>query len=115
MLAQARIEPHFSAAHPIHLRQRVSMAGQAHRSWLMRKFESAIQRGFMRAYHQVRVDPARFLMHLRSAHSLPISGYEGVFQLDLRLLDGIAEETIHSSMHLVRRVIAAIRLMSGTR
>jgi len=66
------------------------MADQVHRSWLMRKFESAIQRGFMRAYHQVRVDPARFLMHLRSAHSLPISSYEGVFQLDLRLLDGIA-------------------------
>ena len=57
------------------------MADQVHRSWLMRKFESAIQRGFMRAYHQVRVDPARFLMQLRSAHRLPISGYEGVFQL----------------------------------
>jgi uncharacterized protein (DUF697 family) len=76
------------------------MADQAHRSWLMRKLENAIQRGFMRAYHQVRVDPARFLMQLRSAHGLPISGYDGVFQLDLRLLDSVAEETIHSGMNL---------------
>jgi uncharacterized protein (DUF697 family) len=76
------------------------MADQAHRSWLMRKFENAIQRGFMRAYHQVRVDPGRFLMQLRSAHGLPISGYDGVFQLDLRLLDRVAEETIHSGMNL---------------
>src|SRR5258708_16753764 len=76
------------------------MPDQAHRSWLMRKFENAIQRGVVRAYDQVCVDPARFLMHLRSAHSLPISSYEGVFQLDLRLLDSVAEETIHSGMHL---------------
>ena len=76
------------------------MADPKRRSWLSRKLETAIQRGFMRAYHQVRVDPARFLMQLRSAHGLPISGYEGVFQLDLRLLDKVAEETIHSGMRL---------------
>lgn len=76
------------------------MADPKRRSWLSRKLETAIQRGFMRAYHQVRVDPARFLMQLRSAHGLPISGYEGVFQLDLRLLDNVAEETIHSGMRL---------------
>jgi uncharacterized protein (DUF697 family) len=76
------------------------MADQVHRSWLMRKLESAIQRGFLRAYRQVRVDPARFLMQLRSAHGLPISGYDGVFQLDLRLLDSVAEDTIHSGMRL---------------
>jgi uncharacterized protein (DUF697 family) len=76
------------------------MADQVRRSWLARKLESAIRRGFLRAYDRVRVDPARFLMQLRSAHGLPISGYEGVFQLDLRLLDQVAEETIHSSMRL---------------
>ncbi len=76
------------------------MADQPNRSWLMRKLEGALQRGFLRAYHQVRVDPARFLMQLRSAHGLPISGYEGVFQVDLRLLDKVADETIHSGMRL---------------
>ena len=76
------------------------MADPKRRSWLSRKLENAIQRGFMRAYHQVRVDPARFLMQLRSAHGLPISGYDGVFQLDLRQLDSVAEETIHSGMRL---------------
>ena len=76
------------------------MANPTHRSWLVRKMESAIQRGFMRAYHQVRVDPDRFLMQLRSAHGLPISGYDGVFQVDMRQLDRVAEEIIHSGMHL---------------
>jgi len=76
------------------------MADQVQRSWLRRKLETAIQRGFLRAYHGVRVDPAHFLMQLRSAHNLPISSYQGVFQLDLRLLDKVADETIHSSMRL---------------
>ena len=69
-------------------------------SWLSRKLESAIRRGFLRAYHQVQVDPARFLMQLRSAHGLPISGYGGVFEVDMRLLDQVAEETIHSGMRV---------------
>jgi uncharacterized protein (DUF697 family) len=76
------------------------MADQVQRSWLARKLESAIRGGFLRAYHHVRVDPARFLMQLRSAHGLPVSGYEGMFQLDLRMLDRVAEETIHSGMRM---------------
>lgn len=76
------------------------MADQGRRSWVVRKFEGAIQRGFMGAYHQVRVDPRRFLTQLRSAHHLPISTYEDVLQLDLRMLDRVADETIHSGMRL---------------
>ncbi len=76
------------------------MADRVRRSWLASKLENAIQRGFLRAYHHVQVDPARFLMQLRSAHGLPISTYQGVFQLDLRQLDKVADETIHSSMRL---------------
>ena len=76
------------------------MADPVRRSWLSRKMESAIRRGFLRAYHQVQVDPVRFLMQLRSAHGLPISGYDGVFQVDLHLLDRVAEETIHSGMRV---------------
>jgi uncharacterized protein (DUF697 family) len=76
------------------------MAEQVRRSWLARRLENAIRGGFLRAYQHVRVDPARFLMQLRSAHGLPITGFAGVFQLDLRLLDGVADETIRSGMRL---------------
>jgi len=76
------------------------MADQIRRSWLARKLEAAIQKGFLRAYHGVRVDPARFLEQLRSAHGLPLSSFADTFQLDLRRLDGIADETIRSGMKL---------------
>ena len=76
------------------------MADQVQSSWLRRKVQSAIQRGFLRAYHGVRVDPANFLTQLRSAHGLQIASYQDVFQLDLRLLDKVAEETIRSGMRL---------------
>ena len=76
------------------------MADQVQRSWLARKLEKAIQSGFLRAYQHVRVDPARFLMQLRSAHSVPVTSFAGMFQMDLRRLDRIADETIHSGMRL---------------
>ena len=76
------------------------MADQVQRSWLGRKLEGAIRHGFLRAYHQVRVDPARFLMQLRSAHQLPVASYQGMFQVDMRLLDKVADETIHSGMRM---------------
>jgi uncharacterized protein (DUF697 family) len=76
------------------------MAEQMQSSWLRRKVEGAIRKAFMRAYDRVKVDPARFLMQLRAAHGLPISSYQGVFTLDLRLLDRVAEDTIASGMRL---------------
>ena len=76
------------------------MADQVRRSWLALKLESAIQKGFLRAYHSVRVDPARFLAQLRSAHNLPVQGYADMFRQDLRQLDRVAEETIRSGMKL---------------
>src|SRR5258708_6011608 len=79
---------------------REHMAEQVRRSWLARKLENAIRGGFLRAYQHVRGDPTRFLMQLRSAHGLPITSFAGMFQLDLRLLDRVADETIHSGMRL---------------
>ena len=76
------------------------MADQVRRSWMARKLESAIQKGFLRAYHGVRVDPARFLAQLRSAHNLPVSSYSDMFRQDLRQLDSVAEETIRGGMKL---------------
>ena len=76
------------------------MADQVRRSWLARRLQGAIQKGFLRAYHGVRVDPARFLAQLRTAHNLPVNDFADMFRLDLRQLDNIADETIRSGMKL---------------
>jgi hypothetical protein len=39
-------------------------------------------------------------MQLRSAHQLPVASYQGMFQVDMRLLDKVADETIHSGMRM---------------
>jgi len=76
------------------------MADQVRRSWLVRRLEGAIQKGFLRAYHGVRVNPSRFLEQLRSAHGLPVNGFADMFRMDLRQLDSVAEDTIRSGMKL---------------
>jgi uncharacterized protein (DUF697 family) len=76
------------------------MADQVRRSWLAHKLEAALQKGFLRAYHGVRVEPSRFLEQLRSAYGLPVKSFGDTFRLDLRQLDSIADETIRSGMKL---------------
>lgn len=70
------------------------------KSWLRRRVESALQTGLTRAYHGVRVDPAKFLMQLRVAYRVPISGYHGVFSLEVRELDAVAESIVRSGMKM---------------
>jgi hypothetical protein len=68
--------------------------------WLRRRVETALVKGLTRAYSTVRVDPERFLMQLRVAYRLPISGYPGVFALEIGELDAVADSVIHSAMKL---------------
>lgn len=70
------------------------------RSWLRRRVEGALVKGLTRAYSTVRVNPEKFLLQLRVAHRLPISGYHGVFSLDVRELDDVADSLIRSGMKL---------------
>jgi hypothetical protein len=46
------------------------------------------------------VDPARFLIQLRAAYRLPVSGYHGVYSLEIREIDGVADDIIRSGMKL---------------
>ena len=69
-------------------------------SWLMRRVEGALRRGFTEAYETVKVDPSRFLLQLRAAYDLPISSYRGVFSLDLARLDDVAAQTIRGAMKI---------------
>ena len=54
----------------------------------------------MKAYETVKVDPENYLQHLRVAYSLPALTYDGVYSVDLAMLDHIAEETIRGSMRI---------------
>ena len=71
---------------------------EARKSWFGSRVETAVIKGLTRAYSTVRVDPAKFLMQLRVAYRLPISGYHGVYSLELPELDVVADSVIRSGM-----------------
>jgi hypothetical protein len=70
------------------------------KTWLRRRVESALTMGLTRAYETVRVDPDKFLLQLRIAYRVPISGYHGVYSLDVRELDIVSESVIRSGMKI---------------
>ncbi|MGC1451547.1 MAG: EcsC family protein [Candidatus Sulfotelmatobacter sp.] len=55
-------------------------------------------RGLTRAYSTVRVDPDRFLLQLRAGYRMPISGYHGVYSLEMGEIDAVADSVIRSGM-----------------
>jgi len=73
------------------------------RGWLTNRgcgggFETGLTKGLTRAYSTVRVDPAKFLLQLRIAHRMPISGYHGVYSLEIGEVDAVADSIIRSGM-----------------
>jgi len=70
------------------------------KSLLRRALEAAIRRAFTRAYHTIKVDPNKYMKHLRMAYGLPAITYGGVFGVEIHTLDHIAEETIRASMKM---------------
>src|SRR5215831_1159395 len=70
------------------------------KSWLRRRVEAALQKGLTRTYEGVRVDPAKFLMQLRVGYRVPISGYHGVFSLEMHQLDVVAQSIVRSGMKI---------------
>src|SRR5271157_2998918 len=70
------------------------------KSWLRRRLEGAIRGAFMKAYKTIKVDPEKYLEHLRIAYDLPALTYEGVYSVEPEVLDHIAEQTIRASMKM---------------
>ena len=70
------------------------------RSWLARRIEDALREGLARAYESLRVDPERYLFHLRTAHGLPIATFRGMATLPLETVDEVAEQTIRAGMKI---------------
>jgi len=66
------------------------------KSWLRTRIEKTLIKGLTRAYSTVQVDPAKFLLQLRTAYRLPISGYHGVYSLEVGELDRVADDLIRS-------------------
>jgi hypothetical protein len=71
---------------------------QERKSWLRRRVETGLVKGLTRAYSTVQVDPAKFLMQLQLAYRLPISGYHGIYSLEVNELDEVADAIIRSGM-----------------
>ena len=67
---------------------------------MRRRVETALTTGFNRAYTTVRVDPDKFLLQLRAGYRVPISGYHGVFSLEIHELDVVAESIIRGGMKM---------------
>jgi len=76
------------------------VAGADSKSWLRTRVEKALIKGMTRAYSTVQVDPGKFLLQLRAAYRLPISGYHGVYSLEIGELDVVADDVIRSGMKL---------------
>jgi hypothetical protein len=76
------------------------MIEQVRKSWLRRRLESALQRGFQKAYKTVRVDPENFLLQLRTAYAMPITTFQGVYTVDLAIVDNVANHVIRSGAKL---------------
>jgi len=76
------------------------MSDAESKSWLRGRVEKTLIKGLTRAYSTVQVDPGKFLLQLRSAYRLPISGYHGVYALEMGELDAVADELIRSGMKL---------------
>jgi hypothetical protein len=76
------------------------MASAESRSWLRGRVEKTLVKGLTRAYSTVQVNPEKFLLQLRTAYRLPISGYHGVYSLEMGELDDVADNLIRSGMKL---------------
>ena len=76
------------------------MAIQLAKSWFRRKVEDALRRGFQQAYETVKVDPNKFLLQLRTAYGVPINTFQGIYSVDVGILDDLAGSVIHSGMKL---------------
>ena len=76
------------------------MADADSKSWLRTRVEKSLIKGLTRAYSTVQVDQGKFLLQLRTAYRMPISGYHGVYSLQIGEVDRVADDVIRSGMKL---------------
>jgi len=59
-----------------------------------------VRRGFERAYQTVKVDPQKFLFQLRAAYGVPIGSFQGLYSVEMGLLDDVAGRIIEGGMKM---------------
>jgi len=74
------------------------MAGHLQKSWIQRRVQEVLQHGFQHTYETVRVEPSRFLLQLQAAYRLPIKSFQGVYSVDIGVLDDLAGRIVRSGM-----------------
>ena len=72
----------------------------ASKSWLRRRIEKSLSSALTRAYKTVRVEPGRFLLELQANHGLAVASFQGMYSVDVAILDEISEKIIHSAMKI---------------
>jgi EcsC family protein len=78
----------------------VKLMAEQNKSWLRRRVETGLMKGLTRAYSTVGVDRDKFLLQLRAAYRVPISGYHGVYSLEIGELDVVADSIIRGGMKI---------------
>jgi len=73
---------------------------QLHKSWMRRRLEGGLRRGFQHAYETVKVDPNRFLLQLRTAYGVPITSFQGIYTVEIDALDDVANRVINGGMKM---------------
>ena len=76
------------------------MALPERKSWLRLRVETALERGFHRAYQTVKVDPDHFLLQLQAAYAVPITNFHGVYSVEIGVLDDVARSIARGAMKL---------------
>jgi hypothetical protein len=76
------------------------MARTKSRDWISRAVQSSVGIGFRRAYPRVRLDPDKYLHHIRRVYNLPIESWNDVHSLDEEALRPVSERVIWSASRL---------------
>ncbi|MFB3915416.1 MAG: EcsC family protein [Terriglobales bacterium] len=80
------------------------------KGWLRRRIESALVHGLTDTYRTVQVDPARYLLQLRTANGIPVTSYAGMFSVPVEQLDAVASEVIRGGMKMAAAEAAGLGL-----
>lgn len=76
------------------------MNTNGNKSWLRRRVEDGLRRGFQQAYDTVKVDPEKFLVQLRVGYGVPVVSFQGLYSVDMVLLDDLAAHMIRGGMKM---------------